>query len=154
MTRPDPSQQTRLRTERLADGKRELLSELRRESCGATIVVPDGFQTDYSSIPFWARFVVRWSRVDVAGVVHDWCYHVGLQDESGRPSRALSDRIWRDIARRGQSRANALQAWVCWTGLWLGGWCAWNKSRARDAQGSRFRAAYLASLENESSRIA
>jgi hypothetical protein len=150
----DTSQQTRLRTERLADGKRELLAELRRESCGVTIVVPEGFPTDFSSIPFWARFVVRWSRVDVAGVVHDWCYHVGLQDESGRPSRALSDKIWRDIAQRGQSRANPLQAWVCWTGLWLGGWYVWNKRRAADATPSPFRQAYLASLENDSSRMA
>ena len=146
--------QTRLRTERLENGDRVLLAPLERESCEAKIVVPEGFETDFSSVPFWARFVVRWSRVDVAGVVHDWCYHVGLRDESGKPSRALSDRVWRDIAQRGQSRANPVQAWLCWTGLWLGGWCAWNKSRAADAQGSPFHAAYLASLENESERIA
>jgi hypothetical protein len=129
----DPSQDTRLRTERLASGKRELLAELRRQSCGASVVVPKGFRTDFSSIPFWARFVVRWSRVDVAGVVHDWCYHLGLRDESGKPSRALSDKVWRDIAQRGDSKANALQAWVCWTGLRLGGWIAWNRHRAEGA---------------------
>ncbi len=129
----DPSQDTRLRTERLANGKRELLADLTRQSCGATIVVPEGFPTDFSSIPFWARFVVRWSRVDVAGVVHDWCYDIGLTDPSGQPSRELSDAIWRDIARRGESRANTFQAWVCWAGLRLGGWIAWNKHRAKDA---------------------
>lgn len=53
----------------------------------------------------------------MAGVVHDWCYDVGLSDPFGKPSRALSDAIWRDIAQRGESRANAFQAWVCWAGL-------------------------------------
>ncbi|NNE20939.1 MAG: DUF1353 domain-containing protein [Myxococcales bacterium] len=128
----DPSQDTRLRTERLANGNRELLADLTRQSCGVNIVVPKGFETDFSSIPFWARFVVRWSRVDVAGVVHDWCYHTGIRDEFGKPSRSLSDDIWRHIAERGDSQANPLQAWVCWAGLRLGGWMAWNKHRRRD----------------------
>ena len=147
----DVSHKTRLRTERLADGTRELLAELTREARDVTIVVPKGFQTDYSSIPFWARFVVRWSKVDVAGVVHDWCYHVGLQDESGKPSKALSDHIWRDIARGGESKANPLQAWVCWVGLRLDARQPWKEHRARDAMPSRFRKAYLASLEKDTS---
>ena len=102
----DVSHEDRLRTVRLPDGRRELLSELTREACGVIIVVPKGFKTDYSSIPPFARWIVRWSKVDVAGVVHDWCYHVGVQDESGKPSKALSDLIWKEIAKRGASRAN------------------------------------------------
>lgn len=150
----DVSQKTRLRTERLADGRRELLAELTRKSCGVTIVVPEGFQSDYSSIPFWARFVVRWSKVDVAGVVHDWCYHVGLQDESGKPSKALSDRIWHDIAGRGDSKANPLQAWVCWAGLRLDARRPWKQHRARDTAPSPFRKAYMASLQEDTSPTA
>jgi hypothetical protein len=142
----DVSQDTRLLTVRLADGRRELLAELTREVGGVKIVVPKGFKTDYSSIPAFARFIVRWSKVDVAGVLHDWCYHVGLQDDSGKPSKALSDLIWREIAQRGKSRANPLQAWVCWAGLRIDARGPWNKHRANDATPSEFREAYLASL--------
>jgi len=147
----DVSHESRLRTERLADGRRKLLTELTREACGVKIVVPKGFSSDYSSIPALARFIVRWSKVDVAGVVHDWCYHVGLQDDSGKPSKTLSDLIWREIAQRGESRANPLQAWVCWAGLRIDARGPWKRRRAQDATPSEFRKAYLASLEEDAS---
>ena len=144
----DVSRESRLRTVRLADGRRELLSELTREACGVEIVVPTGFKTDYSSIPAFARWIVRWSKVDVAGVVHDWCYHVGVQDESGEPSKALADRIWKEIAQRGASRANPVQAWLCWAGLRIDARRAWRRHRSNDADPTNeVRKAYLASLE-------
>lgn len=129
----DGSGKTRLCTVRLATGDRELLVPLEREYKGNTLTVPAGFVTDYSSVPAFARFIVRWSKIDVAGVVHDWCYAVGLPDASGVPSRKLSDEIWLHIAQSGHSSANWLQAHLCWLGLRIGGKPAWRKHRARDA---------------------
>ena len=42
------------------------------------IVVPEGFVTDFSSDPIG---LLDWSKVDVAGVVHDYLYQ--NPDESG-----------------------------------------------------------------------
>lgn len=147
MVQSTPVVTNRLRTERLPNGKRELLANLNREALGVEIEVPTGFPTDFSSIPSFARFVVRWSKIDVAGVVHDWCYHVGLQDASGKPSQKMADDIWRVVAQTGESKANAFQAWVCWLGLRIGGCWAWKKHRANDDPASTFRRAYLSTLD-------
>jgi hypothetical protein len=85
--------------------------------------IEEGFETDYSSIPWFGRFVVRWSRVDIAGVLHDWLYVRGIL------SRRESDKIWRITACSGEHRANALQGWICWVSLRLAGFIAWNRYR-------------------------
>ena len=114
-----------LQTERLTDGKRKLLRELTVDAGGLTFVIPESYVTDYSSIPWWARWVVRWSRVDVAGVVHDHLY------ANQELSRRAADRIWRLIARDGYTRANWVQAWVCWLGLRVGGWIVWYRRKPK-----------------------
>jgi len=114
-----------LHTRRLSDGTRELLQDLRIQlGPERWLTVPTGFVTDYSSIPWIFRFVVRWSKVDIAGVVHDWLYY------TGSVTRKEADRTWRQIARAGKHRANWLQAWLCWIGLWIGGACSWRRHRA------------------------
>ena len=113
-----------LQTERLSDGRRRLLRDLEVYIAGyGWFTVPEGATTDYSSIPFWARWVVRWSRVDVAGVLHDHLYGM-------RYDRRTADRIWRIVARAGAHRANWAQAWICWLGLRLGGWLYYRRGRA------------------------
>lgn len=113
-----------LQTKRLSDGTRELLKSLTvHMSEAVAITVSMGFKTDFSSIPWIFRFIVRWSKVDIAGVVHDWLYYTG---EKGQTE---ADRIWRLIALAGEHRANWLQAWLCWLGLRLGGWWAWRQHR-------------------------
>ena len=112
----------RLQTERLSDGRRELSRSLRIKvpGCGDEIEIPKGFDTDYSSIPSFLHWIVRWSKVDVAGVVHDWLYR------RGDLPRSEADRIWRLVAFSGEHSASGLQAWTCWLGLWLFGGCAWS----------------------------
>ena len=112
-----------LQTERQCDGRRKLLRDLKVSVYGDVITVPKDFLTDYSTIPWFGSFIVRWSKVDIAGVVHDYLY------QSGKYTRRMSDKIWRLTALAGDHRANIFQAWTCWLFLRLGGWLAWNNYR-------------------------
>ena len=114
-----------LRVERLCDGRRMLLRPLRYEVDGLTITVPTGFKTDFSSDPI---SLLDWSKVDVAGVVHDFLY----QNPWIVKSRRRQDRIWRKIARSGKWRAGPLSAWVGYLGIRLFGWLF----RKREKKGS------------------
>ena len=119
-----------LQVERCSDGKRRLLQNIRAyvgkcsppppvEDMGEDLIeVPKGLITNYSSLPPGTRWVVHWSRVDVAGVVHDHLYSKG---QSGF-SRLQADLIWFRIARRGCRRANLIQAAAGYAALVLFGW--------------------------------
>jgi hypothetical protein len=104
-------------------GMRKLISPLPFWVNGVRHAVPKGFESDLSSIPCAFAWIVRFDRVDVAGVVHDWLYF------SGKTSRRKADAIWRTVAMLGPHRASPVQAWVCWAGLRLGGWIAWGNYR-------------------------
>ena len=125
MAYPSCLQSPPLRTDRLPSGRRQLVRDLIVCVDEQTWTIPQGTDTDYSSIPAIGRFVVRWSRVDIAGVIHDWLY------QEKQVSRRYADRIWRLVAQRGDHRANALQAFICWVALRIfGGW-AWGTRASR-----------------------
>ena len=115
-----------MQTERREDGRRFLLRDLDVEIGGDPLTIPAGTITDFSSIPWYGRILVRWSKVDIAGVVHDWYY------QTGATSRARADAIWRLVAMAGTYHANAFQAWVGWLALRVGGWIAWRRYRSQD----------------------
>ena len=117
-----------LQTERMSNGKRKLLRELQIQIGDDTFNIEEGFITDYSSIPWFGRFVVRWSKVDIAGVIHDWLYVNGILN------RPEADEVWKVTAKSGSHRANAAQAWICWFSIRLGGLRAWNRYRKQDAE--------------------
>ena len=120
-----------LQTERLDNGDRKLLRNLIVKINEEYITIPVETRTDYSSIPWFGRMLVRWSKVDVAGVVHDWLYAEGkIRHKS--ISRAKADEIWRLVALAGEHHANFFQAWICWFFLRIGGWLVWNKCRQKD----------------------
>ena len=126
-----------LRTERLSNGRRKLLCALVVEvpasapgSPSKTITVPSGFDTDFSSLPTFLQWIVHWSKVDVAGVVHDWLYAEG-------EDRKWADRIWKVLALSGERRANQVQAGICWLGLRVFGAIAWNRHARRREQEQR-----------------
>ena len=108
-----------LQTERLPNGNRMLLRDLVVVlDAGTRITVPTGFETDYSSVPFVARPLVRWSKVDIAGVVHDFLYWCPQQAvKQGVLTRGRADEIWWELAGAGQHSANTFQQWVGWAGL-------------------------------------
>lgn len=111
-------------TERRPDGRRLLLRPLviNIEGHGKT-TVPAGFITDFSSFPWGTRWVTRWSKADIAGVVHDWLY------AEGSIGKEKADQIWEEVALSGVHSVNGLQAWLGRRGLaWFGGH-AWKKHR-------------------------
>ena len=116
-----------LQTERQSDGRRRLLRDLVVAVDGLEITIPDGTVTDFSTIPWFGRILVRWSKVDIAGVVHDWLYQTAFT------SRARADRIWRLVAIAGEHHANTFQGWVGWFALRVGGWLVWKRLRKQDA---------------------
>ena len=121
---PDPGP---LQTERLPSGRRKLIRSLAvKLNDGSGITVPDGFETDFSSIPWFARWVVDWAKVDVAGVVHDflyWCPKHAKQ-ALGTDSRKRFDDVWEELAGAGQYSANRLQCRFGRLALWIFGWRA------------------------------
>ena len=90
--------------------------------------MPRGTETDFSSIPWLGRLLVRWSKVDVAGVVHDRLYQTG---ELEKPE---ADRVWRIVAQAGEHHANAFQAWAGWLALVVWGWRSWPQHQRESAE--------------------
>ena len=88
------------------------------------ISVCAGFDTDYSSIPAPCRGIVHWSKVDVAGVVHDYLYRYPKNR-----TRAEDDWIWWVLARSGKWRADPVQAALCWLALRGFGWTSRPEAR-------------------------
>ena len=87
-----------------------------------------GFTTDFSSLPAPVRAFQTLEEVAAAGTIHDKLYR------TGKVSRRVADRIWREIAVAGSPHAATWKAWLMWLGLRIGGWVAWRKHRKNDAR--------------------
>lgn len=114
---------------RLPGGKRELLAKIVFSIDADMYVIPSGFVTDYSSLPWFVAWTMNWRKVDIAGVVHDWFYK-----EGSLPKRE-ADRIWKAVAMNGDSkhyRVNAIQGYAGLAGLTIFGWFPWWKHRRAD----------------------
>lgn len=102
-----------LQTKRLPNGRRKLTSQLKFKVDGVEFVIEEGFETDYSSFPWFSRWIVRWSKVDTAGVIHDWL----LKNLPPNWSRKRADQVWYVAAQIGSHSANKVQAYVSWLGI-------------------------------------
>jgi len=123
-----------LQAERLPDGRRRLLRELRLEIGGEEVVIPKDFVTDFSS---WPRCLPgpAMHRMDVAGVVHDYIFQTHRLGEGGRKVGYVeANRIWFDVARAGQEDASAgcFWGWAGRIGLFVGAWPTWLRYRRLD----------------------
>lgn len=74
---------SKLRTEAAHDEKGRVRDKLtqplvfKSESLHRVIVIPEGFVTDYASIPWWARWAFpKMGRHRIAAVLHDYLYCV------------------------------------------------------------------------------
>ena len=119
-----------LQVERLPDGRRKLLRCLRYKVDGVeeVIEVPKGYVTDFSSDPIG---LLDWSKVDVAGVIHDYLYSPCSDDGNGKPqvSRWEADRIWFKIATRGKWKSSCITAALGWIGMRVFGGLFWKEGR-------------------------
>lgn len=92
-------------------------------AAGRIIDVPQGFETDFASVPrlFW-RIVPPWGRYSPAAVVHDYLYH------TGKVSRKKADGIFLELMAK-----LAVPLWKRYVMYWavrLFGWFAWNRASA------------------------
>ena len=116
-----------LTVKRLPNGKRELLENFKvRIEDADPIIVEKGFITDFSSIPTLLQWTMHWSKVDIAGVVHDWLY-ANAKTIKATMERKETDRIWRDIALNGEHHASRLQAAAGWLVLKGFAGCIWKR---------------------------
>lgn len=122
-----------LQVERLPNGRRRLLRDLKMRIGQQHITVPEGFVTDYSS---WPRFLPgpKFSKIDLAGVVHDALFKWGGWTPEGKPPIGYTEanRVWYEVAKAGEygdAKATTLGAWIGRIGLWMGAWPTWLRYR-------------------------
>ena len=111
-----------LHTKRLDNGKRQITRDLtyrindEGEEKEVTVRACDAFTTEFSSVPCGLRWFVHWTRIDTAGVIHDYLYR------STRFTRLKDDLIWFKVAIQGRPKALPWQAWGGLIGMRLIGW--------------------------------
>lgn len=82
-----------------------------RLSNGNLIIIPDGFETDFASIPrfLWNVFPPHWQPYRKASVIHDYLY----MDKNIVTSRAFADMEFRRLLiKDGTNRYVALLFWL------------------------------------------
>jgi len=108
-----------------------LIRELRYEHPQyGLIVVPEGFRTDFDSVPRlpFAYWLTKNASVTGA-VVHDWLYASGRIGD--RPiSRLEADRIFRDVME--EEGVSWWRRAMIYRGVRLGGWLPWGRYRDDD----------------------
>ena len=139
-----------LLVERLETGRRKLVRDFVLW-IDEIVTIPAGFDTDFSS---WPRFLPgpQYDKIDLAGVVHDYCCKYGTLGYGGRKIGYMeSNRIWYRVARAGSkstwfnpvrkllglkvvkgTRLNIAWASLGWLGLIVGSWHTWNKYRKKN----------------------
>ena len=144
-------------------GRRLLEDLLIELEDGKTMRVEKGFTTNYSDWPRYPTYLLglaligmllcgvpkiygivtavlilasvapRFSKTDVAGVVHDFIWRHATLGSEGRPVGYFEgNKIWYYVARSGahcQTRTFVIVAAIGFTGLTLFAWCAWYKYR-------------------------
>lgn len=87
-----------------------------------TYMVPQGFRTDFFSVPWvFRRFFPKWDRGWEASVLHDWFY----QTQPVGVSRELADYIL--LLHMEELRVGWLKRKMKYHAVRIGGWRAWNR---------------------------
>lgn len=102
-------------------GTRKLLSDLiyRSDILGRTIVVPEGFVTDFASVPrVPVAFLLTGDSAHAAAVVHDFLYSTKIVD------RKTADEVFYEACRLEEP---VWRSWIMWLGVRLGGSTPYNQ---------------------------
>lgn len=89
------------------------------------IIVPDGFITDFASIPVPIQAIIPKSIGRRAAILHDYLYFT--QGLSGKYSRKECDQIFLEALKVLGVRWTQRQ--VLYLGVRVGGWVAWNNHK-------------------------
>lgn len=92
----------------------------------SAIVIPRNFHTDLGSIPWLLKIIPGFRPTDPgkrAFLVHDWCYRKQLDDR-----RLIDAVMYAALVADGMAK---WQAFLCWAGVRLFGWKAWNENQRR-----------------------
>jgi hypothetical protein len=118
---------SKLRVEQIDEENWRLLAPLRYFSVllGRVIEVPEGFVTDFASVPrlpfiYW--FVGN--TADAAAVLHDWFYRTNTEDISREKADSLLAEAMESL---GYWKA---RAWFVWAGVRVGGYWSYETRRA------------------------
>jgi hypothetical protein len=88
---------------------------------GTRIYVPQGFEYDGASIPWFAEPVMGARELyEVAGLLHDALYR-------WQAPRGPSDYVFWLVARSGSRHVGPVRGWLGWAGLRVGGWVAYRR---------------------------
>jgi len=106
------------------DGEWILLAPYSAIWDGGRIDVPQGFQTDLSSIPRIARSIIpQIGDQNGPSVIHDWCYRFRWK------TRALSDALF--LAGMKVAGVNWLRRKTMYLAVRAGGWATWKKRKPK-----------------------
>jgi len=119
-----PKYLTELKTKTLNDGKWEILEPLIYVSDIVwKIVVPEGFISDFASVP---RIPVIYAMVGNcshrAAVIHDYLYRIGAKPDV---KREIADWVFDEAM--GVKNVPRWRRWIMWAGVRIGGRGAYKK---------------------------
>ncbi len=87
----------------------------------AIISIPTGFETDFASIPRFARILIpKLGRYNKAAVIHDWMYQSG----KGYRRKFVDQFFLEAMSDLGVAK---WKRYVMYWAVRLGGWMAWKK---------------------------
>jgi hypothetical protein len=118
---------SKLRVEQMNEDDWILLEPLRYYSAilDREVVVPQGFVTDFQSVPRLP--IIYWytgNKAQAAGVIHDWFYRTNTEDIT----RATSDAI---LAEAMEALGYwKIRSWFVWAGVRVGGYWSYDERRA------------------------
>lgn len=127
---------TKLCTENIGGGRHRLTAPLIYQSDTlGTITVPEGFETDYASVPRLPFIYLLFGGVgDEEAVLHDYLYTIPhrTHDDCGRiVTRGEADRMFRGAryasAYRAMSTYESVNPLTALGNFWayIGAWCMW-----------------------------
>lgn len=120
-----------LRVEQIDKDNWKLLESLRYYSIelGRVIEVPEGFVTDFASVPrlpfiFW----FTGGTAEAPAVLHDWLYRTGAESVT----RSQADAVLKE-AMDSREFYWGLRTWSMWAGVRVGGYWSYRTRDARPA---------------------